>query len=294
MKKKNIPFLRIVAFLLLALVSTKTFSQSDDTTITKNIADTTNSAFLKMVKGISKKEEISSIAKFEKGRLEARQRQVLEAIRKEIQKAGLFLKQSVDTSLIVKDLKSGKASFEIVADGVFRNQGTHHTQRNLFVSDAILEQVAFTLEKHRTKLDDYYQILSSYRYRIDSLSSDSVIYQFPTDSIEVINYFKTMVSILREVTPLDSSITTAVSSIQHLLQDVDMFLFEVHTARNEIEKINTSLSDNLGNREFPNLWEKPKNKRPLPEILNISVKKELLALKFYAKDNTSKLLLLVF
>ena len=292
MKINRFVFLRLTIFFVFFYNCFEAVGQKTDTLHT--VAASDSSAFMKMVKEIGIKEELSSIAKFEKGRIEARQRKVLEAVRQEIQKAGLFLKQSVDTTNIVRDLKSSKASFAIVGDGVFRNQGTHHTQRNLFVSDAILEQVAFTLENHRFKLDTYYQTLSGYRYRIDSLSSDTIIYQFPTDSSEVVNYFKTMLSILKEVAPLDSSITNAVSSIQHLLQDVDMFLFEVHTARNEIEKINANLAANLGNREFPNLWEKPKNKRPLPEILNISEKKESLALKFYIKDNIVRLLLLVF
>ncbi|MBU7577006.1 MAG: hypothetical protein KAF40_03000, partial [Flavihumibacter sp.] len=292
MKINRFVFLRLTIFFVFCYNCFEAVGQQTDTLLSKAASD--SSAFMKMVKEIGIKEELSSIAKFEKGRIEARQRKVLEAVRQEIQKAGLFLKQSVDTTNIVRDLKSSKASFAIVGDGVFRNQGTHHTQRNLFVSDAILEQVAFTLESHRSKLDTYFQTLSGYRYRIDSLSSDSIIYQFPTDSSEVINYFKTMLSILKEVAPLDSSITNAVSSIQHLLQDVDMFLFEVHTARNEIEKINANLAANLGNREFPNLWQKPKNKRPLPEILKISEKKESLALKFYVKDNIVRLLLLAF
>lgn len=292
MKFKFIVFLRLVTFLAFFSECFTAVGQTADTFPSKLPTD--SSGFMKMVKGIGEKEALSSLAKFEKGRMEARQRKVLETIRQEIQKAGLFLKQSVDTTHTVKDLKNSKASFEIVADGVFRNQGTHHTQRNLFVSDAILEEISITLENHRSQLDTYYQKLSGYRYRIDSLSSDSIIYQFPSDSADVVNYFRTMVSILREVTPLDSSITTAVRSIRHLLQEVDMFLYEVHTARNEIEAINSNLSANLGNREFPNLWEKPKHKRPLPEILNISEKKELLALKFYLKDNITRLLLLGF
>ncbi|KYP16536.1 mechanosensitive ion channel domain-containing protein [Flavihumibacter sp. CACIAM 22H1] len=254
----------------------------------KNSADST---FMQKVEQIGKSEVTSSIAKYQTERKEARQRMLLEAIRFEIQKAGLFLKQTVDTSDIVRDLAKSKKSYDIVIDGIFKNQGTHHTQRNLTVSDIILEQISISLETHRATLNSYYKTLSDSRFRIDSLSSDSVIYQFPTDSAAVIKYFKTMLSIMQEVAPLDSFITNAVSNIQELLQEMDMFAYKVHTARNEIEKLNTALSIHLGDREFPNLWEKPKNKRPFPEILSISRKKELLAIDFYVHDTKWRLLL---
>lgn len=282
---------RFVLCLTMVVVQLFAVGQTSNSAPEKPLPDSPVSAFMKQVREIGEKETRASIAKFEKGRVEARQRKLLESVRYEMQQAGIFLKQFVDTVTIAEDLKKSKTSFEIVSDGVFKNQGTHHTQRNLFVSDAILEEVAITLESHRKKLDTYYQTLSGYRYRIDSLSSDSIIYQFPKDSAEVVNYFKTVLSIMKEVSPIDSSITLAVSSTQRLLQDINFFLLEVHNARTEIEKLNTNLSRQLGSREFPNLWQKPKNKRPLTEILHASKQKELLALKFYLKDNAARLIL---
>jgi small-conductance mechanosensitive channel len=294
MTRTHRAIIRVFYFLLLITTQYLAVAQLPDTISPKPSADSPVSAFMKQVEEIGAKETRESIAKFEKGRTEARQRKLLESVRREIQLAGLFLKQSVDTVSIVEDLRNSKSSFTIVADGVFINQGSHHTQRNLFVSDAILEEVSITLETHRKKLDNYFQTLSGFRYRIDSLSSDSIIYQFPKDSTEVVKYFKTILSILKEVSPIDSSITNAVSSTQGLLQEIDLFLMEVHSARNEIEQLNSNLSRELGKREFPDLWEKPKNKRPFAEILTVSKQKELLALKFYVKDNSGRLVLLAF
>lgn len=248
---------------------------------------------MQKVQELGKKETRESFEKYEQGRIEFKQRKLLETIRFEIQKAGLFLKQTVDTLDIVRDLARSKKSFEIVQDGITSNSGSHYSQRNLAVSDAILEQVALTLEEHRLSLDNYYNSLSGYRYTIDSLSSDSVLYSFPNDSVQAVKYLRTMVASMKEAAPVDSLITVAVANIQKLLQEVDLFLFEVHTSRNDIEKINQHVSPNLLEREFPNIWEPPLYKRPVPEILAISIKKEKLALQFYIKDNAGRLLLLV-
>jgi small-conductance mechanosensitive channel len=293
MHRKIPSIVELLSCFALLAISHLAIAQQSDSIVSQPTPDTPVSEFMKQVREIGEKETRASITKFEKGRIEARQRKILESVRHEIQLAGLFLKQFVDTISILQDLSSSKVSYEIVSDGVFKNQGTHHTQRNLFVSDAILEETSFRLETHRKKLDTYYQTLSGYRYRIDSLSSDSIIYQFPKDSTEVVKYFKTVLSILKEVSPIDSSITMAVSSTQRLLQEIDFFLMQVHSARNEIEKLNTNLSQQLGNREFPNLWENPKNKRPIAEILSISKQKEVLALGFYLKGNAGKLTLLL-
>ncbi len=286
--------IRIAASLLVLIAgSYSAFSQTADSLRQKKDTNQVPVPFVQKIQEIGRKEAQNSISKFEKSKIDLRKRALLESIRLEMQRAGLFIKQSLDTSKIVRDLNRSKASFEIVIDGVFKNQGTHHTQRNLAVSDAILEQISLSLEKDRETLDNYFTTLSGFRFRIDSLSSDSIVYVFPSDSLEVMNYFKTMVSIMKEVGPLDTLTTESVEDVQRLLQDVDLFLYDVHTARNEIEKLNNDLAIHLGNREFPNLWEKPKNKRPINEIIKISKKKELLAFQFYLTDNKGRIFLFI-
>ncbi|PZF71203.1 mechanosensitive ion channel family protein [Taibaiella soli] len=260
----------------------------------KNAAhDSARKAFTERIQEMGRAEAASSIAKYNEGRIHLEQRSVMEELKKTNEKIKIYLQHSIDTASISDDIQSVENYLAIVKEGIVVHRGTAQTQRNLSVSSAIIDQLIGIMGKRKATVDRYASELMGFRDRIDSLSSDSVLYIYPTDTAGLIRYYKKMVVVVKEIAPIDTALNVALSNVQDLQVKTDLVVYELRSSYENIEAEVKKLAANSLNREYPNIWQTPTYSRPFGDIIRFSIAKELLALQFYASDNLPQIFLLL-
>jgi small-conductance mechanosensitive channel len=72
-----------------------------------------------------------------------------------------------------------------------------------------------------------------------------------------------------------------------------MALFDIRTNIEDIERFRRQQDARIFRREFSNLWQPPSPHRPMSEIIPMSIAKEKLALKYYLRDYSGRLIILL-
>jgi hypothetical protein len=142
-----------------------------------------------------------------------------------------------------------------VKEGVFVNKGTIQTQRNLAVSSAILTELLFKMKDIQRNVTDYNNNLLNFRDRIDSLSIDSALYTFPSDSLSSLKYIRKIAVVVKELGPTDSLINRVSSSVQDLQTQVDLMVYNLHASLEDVERYRTELTTKGITRELPFLTD---------------------------------------
>ncbi|WP_316791022.1 mechanosensitive ion channel domain-containing protein [Pedobacter frigoris] len=278
-------------FLLLfsLLLIRPAFAQQDSTTQT----NTTESPFVKKVKKIGADGEVESRKKFKEEQDARKQIAALESIRKLNHQAKLLLKKAVDTNSLNQFLQQTKKLLELIKEGIWINQGSNQTQRNLAVSSALLVELSSRLDKRKQLLDDYCTKLTVAKFKTDSLLTDPSLFAFPDDSAALVKFIKRMYVTDKEMSPVDTVLEKTVGNLEELQLKTNILAFELKAVQEDIEIYSAKLSANRFKREFPNLWDKPTQSRPIKQILEFSLAKESIMLQFYLENHQFTLLILV-
>ena len=174
---------------------------------------------------------------------------------------------------------------------MFTNKGSTQTQRNLAVTATIVDELLDVISARKLQLDKYTNQLINFKDKLDSLGSDSSLYYFPSDSLAVIKYANRLNVVNREIGPVDSSLRIAVATAQDLQLKMDLMVFELNSASEEIDKYASGLAKQIFNRDVPYLWDPTGNNRPMSEIIKYSAAKEKMVLGFYIRGNTGLIFL---
>ena len=265
-----------------------------DTNVTPVVpASDSVSPFVRKVLDAGEKDKRKSEATYNAGRVGQRQKAVWGALISAAQDVKLYLVNGINLKSVAEEINFVKASFPVVQDGIFIKKGTSQTDRNLSVSSAILFQLIAKTEMSKKQVDNYSDVLTRYRSRIDSLLSDPVIYIFPTDSVELVKYLSRLRVIVSQGNPTDNALNATLDSVRILQNDIDSELFTLKTAYEKIEFYRDRLAAVNLSREFADIWYHPAHYRPFSEILLFSVAKERLAFAFYLQENFLKLFVLL-
>lgn len=281
---------RIIFGLIALLFFLSTAAQQTDTI---SVDDTSTTGFLQKIRKFGQQETINSIQKYQSGRIVIQQQRMLQEIHQASERARILLKNGIDTSTFSRELKETAGYLEIVDDGIFVNKGSGHTTRNLTVSAVVLNELFTHTQKSRSKLSDHINSLVNLQNRIDSLSADSSLYTFPLDSAGSAQYLKKMFVVARELAPTDSALRKTIISLQEFETAMDLRIFDIRAKLEDIQKLRADQIAFTFKQEFPHLWVSPGFFRPFGEILHYSIAKEKLALSFYIKDYSGRILLLI-
>jgi potassium-dependent mechanosensitive channel len=249
--------------------------------------------FVDRIQKFGKEEAARSIITFKKDRDAIKQEELIEDIKKTTLKAKAYLKTSIDTFAINTELEKVKSGFNIAGDGVFTNTGTVQTYRNLTTTSKILVELLNKTTIRKNQIDRYEKDLVNFRFKIDSLNSDTILYDFPSDSIALLQYLQKIVVIAQAIAPTDSALKKAVTDIRGLQTRVDLLVNRLNSSLEEVDIFQKDLSDKNFVREFPNLGAPPGYDRPFNEILSFSKAKGNLTILFYAQDNFGKILVVL-
>lgn len=261
---------------------------------TLQIAQKDTIGFVKKFRNLGIEEAKRSIIKYNLEKESIKQQDLIEKIRIATQKANAYLKAGIDTLAIKDELSSIKTWIDFAGDGVFVNEGTAHSFRNLTTTYKLLDELLYRVTARKKQVDTYHKKLVNYRLQIDSLSADSILYDFPTDSVLMSRYLKQIVVVAKEIGPADTSLTLAIDNSSQIQTEVNQLLNSLKYKLELIEEFQEKLAAKDLNREFSNLGDTIGYNRPFPEVLYFSAVKARLNLSFYTQNNIGKISIVVF
>ncbi|TCD05595.1 hypothetical protein EZ449_16010 [Pedobacter frigidisoli] len=275
------------------MISICAFAQKRDTSKVTVPIDSVSKSFVEKMQDFAKESASKSKVDFESDKALSVQVRIFEELRLTIQNAKSYMKSGLDTLALKQTLNEIKGNYKIASDGVFVNKGTAQTYRNLTATKKIIIELIAEASERKIRLDNRQKSLNGYRFRLDSLSTTKELFSFPTDSLELMDYLHSLVTVAKEIGPVDSVLKIASRNVQILLNAYNAEINSLRLSVDEIEHIEQKLALATLGREFSNITDSPSSYRPFQEILNFSKIKGLLTLKFYAINNVGKLLALV-
>ncbi len=231
----------------------------------------------------------NNIQKYKEGRNAIQQADIIGQIKRITLQAGDFVKTSIDTAAIWNEYHNIDSLFDLAGDGIFTKAGTIQTHRNLTISYRIISVLLAKSTQRKEEVDEYRKQLAGYKFRLDSLSADSVLYEFPADSATFSEYLNTLFLAAAEIAPADSAIQRSIENVQGLQVQLTLQVNKLSRALEKIDANHAALSANTFKREFVNIWTPIPYTRPLPEIMKFSKQKNLLALNYYAENNSGEI-----
>jgi potassium-dependent mechanosensitive channel len=223
----------------------------------------------------------------------SRQAQLYANLRAVYQRTKDFLKRGVDTVRIENDLIQTEKKIEIAGDGIFVNQGTIQTARNISTSSILLEELADRNATRVKEINRYMKGLEGFRNAIDSLASDSLLFYIPADSAEVSEFVLRLTSFNKEVRGTDSLLNGTIKKIRALEIKAEVLDGNIQSRLEDIENFHKELSKNTFQKEVVYLWQKSLFHRPMKEIWDFSLEKAYLVLSFYLRNHSNKIILLL-
>src|SRR6187397_3025508 len=233
-----------------------------------------------------------NIDQLNRDKIAARQNKVLDDILDISQKANDYLESGIDTAGIASQLDYILRLYDVGGDGVFTNKGTTQTERNLATTSSLLRELLNRAEISKHSLESYHKNLVGFQNNIDSLASDSILIELPSDSISLINLISKISVVTKEMRPADTLLKKAIQKVQLLQTRINFVTVKLEDGIEQIEKYREQLGASLSDKETVNLWEPVAFKRPMKEIFFLSNEKARLVLSFYSKNNSGKIVLL--
>ena len=234
------------------------------------------------------------VDRYRQGLLRIRQQNLLDEIRNTISRAETYQKSTINSEEINFVISSTREHLHVVNDGVFIGKTRTLSQRDLTVSASILAELLNRTELQQDAIAVYARNLVNFRLRIDSLASDSALLIIPSDPGLAKTYLKKIEVIVKESGPVDSMLTSSISAIQNLQNEIDLMVFSIRSSLQEIERKRNDITTRALNREFPNLYSSSPMGVPLADIIRPSFAKEFLALKFYLSQASGRIVMILF
>jgi potassium efflux system protein len=299
-----IPALRFINSLFLICITTVALGQSDTVHF---LRDQRDSLLLKGDSIVSKKDTVDFIQNMQqlgrnatlrnreiyiREKISYYQHLLIEDVVKAIERAKAYQHKGIDTLSIIDQLLANQRAIDLAKDGILINRGTIQTNLNLTVSESILNELLVNSLQTRNTISKYTMDAFTLRNNIDSLLSDSTLYQLPHDSAAIVNYVTKHQGIARQMVPLDSFLSGIIHHIQDLQNRANNQVYDIRSTLEEIDKYHDLIAEARFSREVPNIWKPVTYARPLQEIIDFSVAKNWMALRFYIRNNLTGIILM--
>ena len=239
-------------------------------TLTEIGADTTLTKpknLRKVMEDLGERARTSNIQKYKEGRNAIEQGDIIDQIKRITLEASDFVKTSIDTAAIWNDHHNIDSLFDLAGDGIFTKTGTIQTHRNLTISYKVISELLNKSTRRKEEVDDYRKQLASFKFHLDSLSADSVLYEFPADSASFSEYLNTLFLTAADIAPADSAIQKSMANVHGLQVQLSLQVNKLSRALEIIDASRAALSANVFKREFVNIWTPISYNRPLTEIM---------------------------
>jgi len=284
---------RFLLVFCMGLISLYGVAQEKDSLLGIQLNDTTQPDLISRLRKIGEQAAQKNQTKFKEEQVAARQDNLFENIKKITGEAESYVETGIDSTGIKEELEEIEIWYTIVSDGIFTNAGTSQTHRNLSTSTSIVLELLNRATIRKNQVDGYRRDLIGFRNVIDSLASDSSLYNFSLDSAVLVSYIDRLLTLASDVKPTDSILKRAIVNIESLQKHVNQLENKLHSGLNEIEHYRQQVSEKTFYREFANIWAPRSFFRPIGVILNYSVAKAKLVLSFYSKNHRGKIFFVI-
>ncbi|WDF67036.1 mechanosensitive ion channel [Sphingobacterium oryzagri] len=281
-------FFYIVFFQTIVRSATEVLPSQDSTVVA---LDTSKSDYVAGMEAFFRHASMQSDNDLALDRALIRQARVFEEIKVVSRQAHAFLKQDFDSSGMRAKLREVGRWRELSGDGVFHNQGSAHTSRNLTATYNILNALQIQVLTYKKQVDHYQEQLVSYRLEIDSLSNDKSLFVFSRDSAELSEYIKKIKLLSKAISPINKQLTASINGVQAIQDEVNIELLVLENSLEEILYYQRKIAEKTFAKDFAPLWERSAHDRSLHEIQHFSRMKAQLVLTYYVKAHIGKLLI---
>jgi small-conductance mechanosensitive channel len=302
--KASIPFFQKLSFLfiLFALsisvaigqkdtvsraIDTIPLVPSDSVPITKIKRKISNDSIQALTRIALQKSVEKNLQEFEKDKLVAKQDKFFAELSIELENTTEYLKRGIDSVRLEKEISNIIKWYKVAADGIFVNQGTSQTSRNLTITHIILTEAIKRLDVRFEETKKYLGDLNNHKKKLDSLLSDSTLIAFPKDSAAFEQFFEKAVHSGGEIRIVYKNLKNAIGTMQELNARCHIVHNTLRIKLDEIEQFRKNLSNNAFKREFSNIWGPIGFNRPVSEIVKISWEKNLIVMGFYLANHLS-------
>ncbi|NCD71157.1 mechanosensitive ion channel family protein [Mucilaginibacter agri] len=257
-------------------------------------ADSMTGSMVSKLKRIGDAEAGRSILKFNTEKETLKQEHLLEDIRREVQRSKSYIKTGIDTTGMKQELDDVNTLINVVGDGVLTHRISTQTYRNLTTTSKLLAELLKRANLRKEAIDKHEKILVDFRYKIDSLFADPVIYRFPKDSVDAVVYAHKLINVVgKEINPMDTLLQKAISSAHKLQTQVNRVVNKLTANLDEIDQYQSALAARIFDREFNNLGDDAASTRPFDRIVYHSDLKAELTFWFYAKNHIGEIILVL-
>lgn len=290
---KNIFFLTPLLFLLLFFNG---FSQTDTAIIKADTLTDSNkfSSKLERLKQIGESSIKKVITENTEKQIHTRQLILLDNVEKEYNKVNELFKRGIDTASINREIKQIEDQFKIANEGTFPGESDIQTIRNLNTSTLLINEIITRLNKNLKKTESYLADFTPLRDAIDSLHSDTIIFIFPSDSGLFTSYFQKLLNVEIKGRTIDSNLTAAIKNLREEESYMTNLLGSFYTRLELIDEYKRSSINNVFQRETNDIYDSEINKESFSAKVNFSFNKAKLVLSYYLKNNSGKVLFLIF
>ena len=292
-RKLTASYSKYLFILSAILFFSSAFAQQTSTSKPAAVVDTSKKDFVSKMEEKANDEAKRSVVLFNREKEEIKQEELIEEIKKKTQQAKIYIKAGIDSASIDAELENVKRWSAFVGDGIFTNQGTAQTHRNLSTTSKILIELLNRTDKRKKEIDKYEKDLVTFRFKIDSLYADSAIYYVPTDSIKLLGYRQKMDIVIKEIGPADTALKYAINNARKLQDKTNLLVIGLSAELAEIENYQLEVSYKTFDREFSNLGDEVGYIRPFGEIIHFSYAKTRLNFLFYTQNNIGRIVLIL-
>ena len=285
--------LRVSLFILASLLRHVGSAQQSAPVTDTIITDTVTKEVLNPLRQRVADEIRKNIKQLNADKITARQNQILNNILKVSQKANDYLEKGIDTAGIASRLDYVLRLYDVAGDGIFTNKGSTQTEGNLATSSTLLNELHNTTEIGQHALDLQLKNLVGFQNNIDSLASDSILIELPSDSVSLINLISKITLVTKEMRPADILIKKAIQKVQLLQTRVNFVTIKLEDGIEQIEHYREDLASSLSDRETSNIWDSIAFRRPMAEIYSMSGEKARLVFSYYSGNNSGSIVFLL-
>lgn len=251
-----------------------------------------DSSFAEKVRKLSREEIITSTQKYRDGKIAERQELLIKDLRQTSERATIYLKKGNDTAGYFSQLRASREQLDVAMRGISAARDSIQTARNLAVSSVILRELLTRITERSSRLSVNAHTVSDFIDRIDSLSADTALYSFPTDSLQFVRYLRKVQLLARELGPADTALRRTLMSLQQVQTDFSLLQYDIRASLEIVEQLKREQTARALRKDYGFAGDS-KTYFALPEIFHISFAKEKLALGYYATDHSGKMVVVL-
>lgn len=284
---------RVTLLLVVLVFNFSALAQNNKNDSTGKAADSVKPDMFAQLKQLGREQAAKSVIKYQEEKIAYRQNELLAEIKQTIQKAKAYLKRGIDTTGIKLELTNIQNWLGIAGEGIFTNKASVQTLRNLTTSSKLIIELLKKATVQKASIDKYERDLINFRMQLDSLTTDSALYSFSSDTAVFTSYFQKLIVASMEIDQPDTALKIVLKNVQFLQALVDINLNTIASDIEELNKLEKELADNIFKSEFEGTDLRKTFNRPFWAIAKFSLSKGKLTLLFYAQNNQGKLYFLV-